>query len=287
MNFWDLFFSLEVLLCLFGFCSQIAFIKIVAFRTGISIYGRINLFFLSLGYITIMLSFLMFSSMCLINFGTYLEVLECDDAKQTFLWIHRFSEFHVVGFHSMINNDRRIFLLKPGLGSLNHRKYISPVLIFLNVIFSGIYATAVGDPSTRVFANITIFFINNLNMIFEVKLYRLSMRVFTQTRGTISLAQRYEVTLSFKMIKCFLPAMTTSLILKTLTFGMYLAHTFPSVYENIDVPKFYLVLNTLWNIDCSMFPWFFIVQLSAKRVKENIQRQSQIEYFQSLKNAWM
>ena len=99
---WLFFFIFQVILCFFGLFSQLIFLKTTAFDTKIYVTGRVHLFFLSLGYQSILVTFLGMTVVCL-HFGSMFEVEECREARMIPLKLHNYGEFTVVIFHLLVN----------------------------------------------------------------------------------------------------------------------------------------------------------------------------------------
>uniref|UniRef100_A0A1I7T3Z2 Serpentine receptor class gamma n=1 Tax=Caenorhabditis tropicalis TaxID=1561998 RepID=A0A1I7T3Z2_9PELO len=100
--FWILFFIFHVILCIFGLFSQNIFMKTAAFDRKLPFTARVHLFFLSIGYQIILITFLAMTTVCL-HYGSMFEVDECKEARMIPLKFHNFGEFTAVIFHFLIN----------------------------------------------------------------------------------------------------------------------------------------------------------------------------------------
>ncbi|CAI2353771.1 unnamed protein product [Caenorhabditis sp. 36 PRJEB53466] len=215
--------------------------RTTVFDVKVHVYGRVHLFFLSLGYQIMVTSFLVITGICL-RFGTIFEVKECAEARMIPLKLHNFGEFTVVSFHMLINIDRLFLAFRPRRSLGKGSKVFFYASVFVAFSLGIAYEElAHYEDIRKSIAFGTICLINVLNLLLELKLYYYTNVVLINTIGVVPLERRFELSSSVTMIKCFLPASISSLLLKS---GAFLF--FSSSYllkDPSDIPPFYFVLN--------------------------------------------
>ncbi|EGT55220.1 hypothetical protein CAEBREN_30718 [Caenorhabditis brenneri] len=232
--FWLFFFIFQVVLCFFGLFSQNVFIKTTAFDKKIHFNGRVYLFFLSVGYQTILITFLAMTVVCL-HFGSMFEVDECREARILPLKLHNFGEFTIVIFHFFINLDRLLLAFRPFRTEGRASKVYFYFSIFISFVLNEDFRKSIAFGS--------IFLVNGLNLLIEFKLYYYTSVVFANTIGIVPLERRFELSTSVAMIRCFLPASICSLVLKFTVLAFFSISAMLKDPE--DLPPFYFVLNVV------------------------------------------
>ncbi|CAI5451970.1 unnamed protein product [Caenorhabditis angaria] len=134
-------------------------------------------------------------------------------------------------------------------------KYL--ILISFCVPIGLIFVYAIKTVALKLYGISIIMSINFLNILLEIKIYKISKIVYEKTRGSISLNGRYEMFSNIKLLKCFIPASIVGIIFKIVIY--ILAYMKVLGFITYEPRKFYFLFNLLWNIDCSIFPWFFLV----------------------------
>ncbi|CAI5442893.1 unnamed protein product [Caenorhabditis angaria] len=232
---------------------------------------------------------------CFLDNGTYFEFENCRNPKLPGLMVHHLTEILVVLLHVFVNFNRLSIMLHPQDLELTKKSTFIYLILFIFSLFIAItYVLFNQDIVTQKIAFLFILSSNFLDLFLEIKLKKLSKKVFQETRGTINLLGRFEIYTSQKIIKSFISASISGISLKFI--ALTLAFLQNADFLGIEKEHYFLLINLLWNIDATFFPWCFLVEDQgvlkilgfAKKESTSVVNlvENQNDYFNNLKIAW-